>query len=198
VYYEKVHAMHASGHAHKEELRAMIEAVHPRYFVPVHGEYRHLVKHCRLARDCGVAYERAILLEDGQPLTISPQGARFEEPLEAESILVDGLGVGDVGQAVLRERHLLGDEGLVVVVMVLDEASWEVMQGPEIVSKGFVFEQQYSHVLEDSKCIVLDVLAETKPGDLEKLRDKIRSGLRRFFRKVLERDPVVIPAITAI
>lgn len=198
VYYEKVHAMHASGHAHREELKAMIEAVRPNFFVPIHGEYRHLVKHCRLARECGVSHERAILLEDGQPLTLLPDSIRFEEAIEAESILVDGKGVGDVGQAVLKERHLLGGEGLVVVVMVLDEVSWEVLQGPEILSKGFVFEQQFSHVLEDAKCIVLDILESTGPGDVEKLQERTRSGLRRFFRKILERDPVVIPAITAI
>ncbi len=198
VYYEKVHAMHASGHAHRDELRAMIDAVRPKFFVPVHGEYRHLVKHCRLARDCGVAQERAILLEDGQPLTLMHGAIRFEEAIEAESILVDGKGVGDVGQSVLKERHLLGGEGLVVVVMVLDEVTWEVMQGPEVLSKGFVFEQQFSHVLEDAKCVVLEILETTRPGEMDKLQERIRSGLRRFFRKVLERDPVVIPAVTAI
>ncbi len=198
VYYEAVRAIHASGHAHREELTAMIDAVKPEYFVPVHGEYRHLVKHRRLAAACGVAEDKALILEDGQPITLLPEGARFEEPIKAESILVDGKGVGDVGQAVLKERHLLGEEGVVVVVMVMDGATWEVLHGPEVISKGFVFEQQFSHVLEDARCVALDVLDETDPGDPEKLQEKIRSALRRFFRKIIGRDPVVVPAVTVI
>ncbi len=198
VYYEAVRAIHASGHAHREELTAMIDAVRPEYFVPVHGEYRHLVKHRRLAAACGVADGKALLLEDGQPVTLLPEEVRFEEPIDAESILVDGKGVGDVGQAVLKERHLLGEEGMVVAVMVLDGASWEVLHGPEVISKGFVFEQQFSHVLEDARCVVLDVMEEIEPGDVEKLQDKIRSGLRRFFRKIMGRDPVVVPVVTVI
>jgi ribonuclease J len=198
VLYESVHAIHASGHAHKEELLALIRAVRPEYFVPVHGEYRHLVKNSRLACACGVDPGKSLIIEDGQPFTLLPDAIRFEEPVEAESILVDGKGVGDVGQSVLRERHLLGGDGLVVVNMILDEASGEVLFGPEILSKGFVFEQRYSHVLEDSRCLILDLLEEAGPLDPEKLRDRTRSALRRFFRKVLGRDPVVIPVITAI
>ena len=202
VLYESVHAIHASGHAHKEELRALIHAVKPEFFVPVHGEYRHLVKNSRLACECGVSPANSLIIEDGQPFTLfaghGPESIRFEEPVDAESILVDGKGVGDVGQSVLRERHLLGGDGLVVVNMVLDEETRDVLFGPEILSKGFVFEQQYSHVLEDSRCLVLDLLEDDGGRDLEKLRDRTRSSLRRFFRKILGRDPVVIPVITAI
>lgn len=198
VYYESVHAIHTSGHAHREELRAMMEAVSPEYFVPVHGEYRHLVKNSRLACECGVSPEKSLILEDGQPLTLFRETLRFEEPIEAESILVDGKGVGDVGQVVLRERHLLGEEGLVVVSLTLDAETWHVLQGPELISKGFVFEQQFSHVLDDSRCLVLELLENTEIGDKEKLQDRIRSSLRRFFRKVLARDPVVIPVVTTI
>jgi ribonuclease J len=115
-----------------------------------------------------------------------------------ESVLVDGKGVGDVGQSVLRERHILGGEGMVVVVMVVDENIWEILVGPDIVSKGFVFEQHYNHVLEDAKCIILDLFENIPPGDVTYLQDRIRSTLRRFFRKVLERDPVVVPMVTVV
>ena len=198
VYYESVRAIHASGHAHREELKDMIEAVRPKYFIPVHGEYRHLIKHPRLAVQCGVARDCSLIVEDGQPLTLLPDGIRFEEPIDAESILVDGKGVGDVGQIILKERHLLGDEGLVVVVLVLDGVSWELLDGPTVLSKGFVFEQQYSQVLDDAQGIILDILDGTEPGDTEKLHDKIRSSLRRFFRKSLDRDPVVIPVVSVV
>ncbi len=202
VYYDKEHPVHASGHAQQAELSAMIKAVRPRCFVPLHGEYRHLIKHARLAVQCGVKQEHTAVIENGQPFTVRDSsvasGITLETPILAESILVDGKGVGDVGQVVLKERHILGGEGMVVVVMVLDESTWSILQGPDIVSKGFVFEQQYSHVLEDAKCLVLDSIEGFPAGDLDKLKDRIRSSLRRFFRKVLDRDPIVLPVVTAV
>lgn len=199
VLYERVQAIHASGHAYKGELVQMLETVQPRFFVPVHGEYRHLVKHKRLAETCGVAPERAIVLENGDPLTLLPNGGiRLEEKLPVESIYVDGKGVGDVGHSVLRERQLLGGGGLVVVVLVIAEETWEILLGPDVQSKGFVFEQHYSHYLEDAKCIILDIFENIPPGEDAKLRERIRSSLRRFFRKVLERDPVVLPLVMVV
>ena len=111
VLYESVRAIHASGHAHRDELRELLGAVRPEYFVPVHGEYRHLFKHGQLARECGVKPDNVVLLEDGCPLTLLPDGIRLEPPVPVECTLVDGKGVGDVGSAVLRERRILGDEG---------------------------------------------------------------------------------------
>ena len=198
VYYDKEHPVHASGHAQQKELREMIRAVRPRCFVPVHGEYRHLVKHARLAVDCGVSELNAPVIENGQPFTLTPGGIALEEPILAQSILVDGKGVGDVGQVVLKERHILGGEGMVLVVMVLDEDTWTILYGPELFSKGFVFEQQFSHVLEDAKCLVLDAIEGYPPGDIAKLQERIRSSLRRFFRKILDRDPVVVPVVMAV
>lgn len=198
VHFESVKAIHASGHAHAPELQELMQAVHPEYFVPIHGEYRHLVKHKRLAIESGVAPDHAILLEDGDPITLLPDGIRREEHVHVESILVDGKGVGDVGTLVLRERHILGGEGMVIVVLVIDEATGKVLHGPEMISKGFVFEQHYDHLLEDAKCLVLDQLEITTDGDVEKLRERIRSSLRSFFRKILGRDPVVMPVITEV
>lgn len=197
VLYERVQAIHASGHAHQEELKIMLHTVRPKFFIPVHGEYRHLFKHAELAVDCGVAPERALILEDGQPVTFSTAGIRLEDPVYAESILVDGKGVGDVGQSVLKERQILGGAGLVIVLLVQDEMG-VIVFGPSIQSRGFIFEQHFSHVLEDAKCIVLDVLENNPGAEIGKLEDRIRSGLRRFFRTVLERDPVVIPLLVRV
>ncbi|MCM0753661.1 ribonuclease J [Desulfovibrio aminophilus] len=198
VLYEKVQAIHASGHAHREELRIMLETVRPRYFIPVHGEYRHLVKHRRLALECGVAEERALVLENGSPVTFLEDGIRLEESVDSERILVDGKGVGDVGQSVLKERQLLAGEGMVIVIVVMDENTGVIVHGPDILSKGFIFEQQYAHLLDDAKCVVLDVFEDTNPSDLKRIKEKIRSSLRRFFRKILERDPVVVPLVISI
>lgn len=198
VLYESVHAIHASGHAQREELRDMFEAVRPQLFVPIHGEYQHLVKHGRLAVECGVKQDNVILLEDGQPLTLLEDSFRLEPRVPVECTLVDGKGVGDVGYAVLKERRILGDEGMVIVVLVVDSETGSVLHGPEMISKGFVFEQHYSHLLEDAKCLVLDEIEAARPGQLGRMQEGIRSSLRRFFRRVLERDPVVVPIISEV
>ncbi|EMG39036.1 putative hydrolase of the metallo-beta-lactamase superfamily [Desulfocurvibacter africanus PCS] len=199
VLYERVSGIHASGHAHREELCQMLRTVKPKFFVPVHGEYRHLVKHSRLAVECGVAKERSLILEDGQPLRLFEDNTmRLLDHITVEHIYVDGKGVGDVGSSVLKERQLLAGEGLVIVNLVIDEKSGEIALGPEITSKGFVFEQHYAHLLEDAKCIVLDIFENIPPGEIQKLKDRIRGSLRRFFRKVLDRDPVVIPVVISL
>ncbi|MCR5564109.1 MAG: ribonuclease J [Desulfovibrio sp.] len=198
VLYEQCHVIHASGHAQRDELRELFRAVRPECFVPVHGEYEHLVKHGRLAVECGTAADKVIILEDGLPLTMLKEGFRLEDRVPVERTLVDGKGVGDVGTSVLRERRILGDEGMVIVVLVLDSATGSVLHGPEMLSRGFVFEQQYSHVLEDAKCLVLDEIEAARPGQITRIQEGIRASLRRFFRLVLERDPVVVPVITEV
>lgn len=198
VLYEKVQGIHASGHAHRDELVTMLNTVKPKFFVPVHGEYRHLVKHCQLARECGVAPERAIVLDNGQPLTFFERGIRFEDRIRADSTLVDGKGVGDVGVSVLKERKLLAEEGLVVVHVVIDQETGHILVGPELISKGFVFEQQFEHVLDDSKCLILDVFESNPKASPKKNAERIRVVLRNFFRKVLHRDPVVVPVVVGV
>ena len=198
VYHDARRTIHATGHACRDELRAVLDTVQPEYFVPVHGEYRHLALHARLAEECGVQSDNILILEDGQPITLTADGCRRDPSVPVESVLVDGKGVGDVGRLVLKERRILGGEGLVVVVLVIAEETGEVLHGPEMISRGFVFEQQYSHLLEDAKCLVLDHLETMSPYDLPKLQDRIRSSLRRFFRDVLDRDPIVVPIVTAV
>ncbi len=198
VYTNGEYCVHATGHAYKGELRAMLEVMKPEYFIPVHGEYRHLVQHSDLAEDVGVEKEKIFLLEDGHPITLFEEGHQLEPKLLAESVLVDGKGVGDVGRLILKERKILGGEGMVVVVLVMSEDTGEVLHGPEIFSRGFVFEQRYDHILEDSKCLVLDILENTKTYNEAKLEEKIRISLRAFFRDVLSRDPIIVSVISVI
>ena len=198
VYHHPGRTVHATGHACQSELKEIIGAVQPEYFIPVHGEYRHLALHACLAKECGVAHDHIRIIEDGQPVTFLEDGIRMDEPVSVESVMVDGKGVGDVGRMVLKERRILGGEGLVAVVLVIAEETGEVLHGPEMISRGFVFEQQYSHLLEDAKCLVLDQLEATNPNDIPRLSDRIRSSLRRFFRDVLGRDPIVVPIVTQI
>lgn len=194
VLYESSHAVHASGHAHADELKEMIKAVRPELFVPVHGEFQHLVGHGRLAAENGVKPDNIIRLENGQPLTLYEQGFVLEPSIPVDCTLVDGKGVGDVGATVLRERRILGDEGVVVVSIVMDAKSGTLLDEPEIVSHGFVFEQQLSHVLDDAREIIYEELAFSK--NPARLRENIRMSLRRFFKRVLERDPIVVVTIS--
>ena len=195
VYSSKDRTVHATGHACHDELKDIIRVVQPKYFIPVHGEYRHLALHAKLAAECGVDQRNIKIIEDGQPVTLTESDLRLEEPVPAESVMVDGKGVGDVGRVVLKERRILGGEGMVAVVLVIAEETGEVLLGPEMISRGFVFEQQYSHLLEDSKCLVLDQLESMNPGNRSQLSDNIRSALRHFFRDVLGRDPIVLPIV---
>lgn len=195
VLYEGSHSVHASGHAYREELKEMLEATHPELFVPVHGEYQHLIMHGRLAEETGLSPENIVILEDGQPLRIYKNHFKRAQRIPVDCTLVDGKGVGDVGTTVLRERRILGDEGIVIVSLILDEKTGDILYGPEILSRGFVFEQQFSHLLEDAKCLVLDELEESNVS-VPQLKENIKASLRRFFRRVLERDPIVMPLIT--
>ncbi len=195
VLYEKVQDVHASGHAHKEELKVMLNTVKPKFFIPIHGEYRHLVKHKNLAIQCGVAPERALVIEDGNPVTFLKDRIIFEESFPANVILVDGKGVGDVGTSVLKERQLLADEGLVIVIMVVDKEKQEILIGPKLQSKGFIFEEEYNHILKEAEDIVLDIYNRSSKISKSNLKKKVKNSLRRYFRRILERDPVVIPVI---
>lgn len=196
VFYEGSHPVHASGHAQRAELEQMLLATRPRMFIPIHGEYQHLVQHGRLARDCGVAEENIAILEDGRPIAIHADYHEILPAIDVDHIMVDGKGVGDVGASVLRERRILGDEGIVIVSMVLDRKTGSLLEGPDITSRGFVYEQQLSYLLEDAKCLALDELEEE--SNPARLKENIRMSLRRFFRRVLERDPVVVPIIHSI
>ncbi len=198
VYANGEYCTHATGHAYRGELKAILDVMRPEYFIPVHGEYRHLVQHADLAIESGVDKRKVAILEDGYPFTLLKHSHRLEERVISESVLVDGKGVGDVGRLILKERKILGGEGMVIVILVMSQESGEILHGPAIFSRGFVFEQRYDYILEDSKCLVLDVLEAATTLNIAKLEDKIRNSLRGFFRDVLQRDPVVIPIITLV
>lgn len=198
VYYDDLADVHASGHAYKEELRLLLKATKPKYFIPVHGEYRHLVKHCRLAQKCGLAPANTIIIEDGEPISFTPSGYRLEERVLAESLLVDGKVVGDVGRQLLRERRSMGEEGLVVVSMVRDANSGELLHLPQVTSRGFVFEQQFSHILEEAQEMTLEIVEGNLNANDEQLAEKIRIPLRRFFRSAVGRNPMVLPLIASV
>jgi len=191
-------AVHVSGHASQEELKLLLRLLRPRYFVPVHGEYRHLVRHRAVAQATGVAPEATFLLEDGDVLQIDAQEARPAEPVPAGRIFVDGKGVGDVEDVVLRDRRHLSSDGLVLAILAIDRHSGEIISGPDLVSRGFVPEEAGQEYLERARSVVVETLqqisAESR-GDSMEVKEEVRKALKRFFAKTLERRPVIVPFI---
>ena len=198
VHYEKVSEIHVSGHASQEELKTMLQLTRPRYFVPIHGEYRHLVRHRRLAQDVGIPAANCFLLEDGDVLELTVNSAQKTKSIQVGKVFVDGKGVGDVGDIVIRDRRHLSEDGMVLVVMAIHQQSGEVVAGPDLISRGFMRAEESEEVLENAKKVVLETLGsinrETRTDPAE-LKEEVRKALRRFFRKKLERHPFVLPYI---
>jgi ribonuclease J len=198
VHYEKVSEIHVSGHASQEELKTMLQLTRPRYFVPVHGEYRHLVRHRKLAQDVGLPEDHCFTLEDGDVLEITATSARKVQSIQVGRVFVDGKGVGDVGDVVIRDRRHLSEDGMVLAVMAIHQQSGEIVAGPDLISRGFMRDEEGEEILEQARKVVLDTLAgisrETRTDPAE-LQEEVRKSLRRYFRKKLERHPVVLPYI---
>jgi ribonuclease J len=193
--------VHVSGHASREELKFMLNLTQPEWFVPVHGEYRHMVHHAQLAREVGTPHDHAIVCEDGDVLTLGPQGIDVERrSVPAGYLYVDGI-VGDVGHGVLRDRRSLAQEGVVVVIVTVDAASGEVVTGPEIVTRGWVYAPEAEELLEEAKQAVLASLeeaAEEGATDFETLRRHARRALGRFINERTKRRPAVIPVVMEV
>ena len=200
VYYEKISEVHVSGHASQEELKTMLQLTRPRYFVPIHGEYRHLVRHRRLAQAVGVLEENCFILEDGDVLELTGQGAKKVNSVPVGRVFVDGKGIGDVGDVVIRDRRHLSEGGMVLAVMAIHHQSGELVAGPDIISRGFMGAEESEEILEQARKVVLETLNSTNwetRTDPAELKEEVRKALRRYFRKNLERHPVVLPYIIA-
>jgi ribonuclease J len=197
VLYEDNAFVHVSGHASQEDLKQMLNLTRPRYFIPVHGEYRHLLAHARLAESVGLGPERIFLIEDGTALEVTKTAARAVGGFPAGRVLVDGKSVGDVGAVVLRDRQLLAEDGFVIVAVAVDRAG-TVVAGPEIASRGFVYVDESKELLEDVRRAVLEALAEGQPGtafDREVAGARVRTAVRQLINQRFRRKPVVLPII---
>ncbi len=193
--------VHVSGHGAQEELKFFLNLIQPEYFVPVHGEYRHLVHHARLARGTGIADANVIVCEDGDSLVFGPDGIDVERRYAPAGYLyVDGV-VGDVGRGVLRDRRALANEGIVVVIVTLDAHTGEVVTGPEIVTRGWVHAPEAELLLEEAKDAVLRSLQEAideNAMDIETLKRHARSGLSKFINERTRRRPIVVPVVMEV
>ena len=201
VLWEDVAFVHVSGHASQEDLKLMLNLTRPRYFIPVHGEYRHLLMHARLAEGLGIPRERIFVIEDGLGVELTKTAGRVLGRFPTGRVLVDGKGIGDVGAVVLRDRQLLAEDGMVVVALTVDKNTGELLAGPEIASRGFVYVKESEELLEEVKAAIRAALADREPAapvDRELLGSRVKGAVRRFITQRFQRKPVVLPVIMEV
>lgn len=196
VIYSDIADTHVSGHACEEELKIMHSLIKPKFFMPVHGEARHLMAHKEIAKNLGMKNNSIFILENGQILNLTRKRAEIlKETVPAEDILVDGLGVGDVGNIVLRDRRLLSESGLIIVVAAIDRER-NVVSGPDIISRGFVYVRENEDLIEDARCVVdrtLQNCCNRNIRDWNAMKSMVRDSLRTFIYEKTKRSPVILP-----
>ena len=198
VIYKSLAEVHVSGHACQEELKLILALTKPKFFIPVHGEHRHLVLHKELAQKVGIPEKNSFVLSNGQVLELDSKTAKIAGTVPAGKILVDGLGVGDVGNIVLRDRQHLSEDGIMIVVMTLERHSNVVLAGPDIVSRGFVYVREAEELLDEARAIVSDSVdrcLDKNITDWSKIKNIIKDDLSEYLWKKIKRNPVILPII---
>lgn len=200
VIYETLSEIHVSGHACQEELKLLLSIVKPKYFIPAHGEVRHLMKHAQIAESLGIQKENIFIMENGNCLEISQKTAKLTADVPSGNILVDGLGIGDVGNIVLRDRKHLSEDGLIIVVVTINKEG-KVLSGPDIISRGFVYVRESSDLIDDAKKVVKDKIGDLNHRsrrDWTALKSEIREGLRSYIFSQTKRNPMILPVIMEV
>lgn len=201
VIYETLADVHVSGHACQEELKLIHTLLKPKFFIPVHGEYRHLKQHAQLAEELGMPRENIFIAENGSVIEFTKDKGKFGQQVTAGNILVDGLGIGDVGNIVLRDRKHLSEDGLIVVVVTISKENGKVIAGPDIVSRGFVYVRESEDLMEEAKDRIRAVLAECEKNhitDWATLKSNIKDELRNFLYSKIKRNPMILPIIMEV
>lgn len=192
---------HVSGHACQEELKVIYALTKPKYAIPVHGEYRHLTTHSELAQGMGIPKENVILMRSGDVLELSDSKAKIVGQVPAQGILVDGLGVGDVGNIVLRDRQHLSENGLIIIVVTLEKYSCQILSGPDIVSRGFVYVRESENLMDEAREVVSDALERciaSNMTDWGKMKLEIKDTLSEYLWKKTKRNPMILPIIMEV
>ena len=201
VVYESMYEVHVSGHACQEELKLMQGIVRPRYFIPVHGEQKHLRKHAGLARAMGMEDKNIFIGDVGSCVELNENYMKVLPPVPAGRVMVDGLGVGDVGSIVLRDRKHLGEDGLIVVVCTIAAGTGKVLSGPDVVSRGFVYVRESEPLMDEAKKLVYTILESSAQGDIHDwgtLKTRIKEGLSRLLYERTRRSPMILPIIMEV
>lgn len=201
VVYERMYDVHVSGHACQEELKLMMSITKPKYFIPLHGEQKHLMKHGMLAEEMGIPHKNVILGVNGAVIELTKNAINWNETVPAGRVFVDGLGVGDVGSIVLRDRKHLSDNGIIVVTVAIDKVSREVVSGPDILSRGFVYVKESEDLMNEINDVVCDILERCyihNVRDWATIKLKIKDGVSRFLFTRTKRSPMVLPVIMEV
>lgn len=198
VIYEALADVHVSGHACQEELKLMHRLVKPKYFMPVHGEYKHLKQHANLARRLGMPQENILIMEIGQVLEINSSQAQINGSVPSGKVLVDGLGVGDVGNIVLRDRKHLSEDGLIIVVVTMQKETGNVITGPDVVSRGFVYVREAEAFMDEIKQLAKDALQKCQGTNWSVMKSTLKDTLRDYLYQKTKRNPMILPIIMVI
>ena len=201
VIYSSLEDIHVSGHACQEEQKLIISLVRPKFFLPVHGEYRQLRAHAETARKVGVDPRNIFMLENGRVLELNEKEAKLTNSVPSGKILVDGLGVGDVGNIVLRDRQHLSQDGLIVIVMTMDSSTGEIVSGPDVVSRGFVYVRESENLMEDVKRVIREEVKkceEKRIRDWSTIKSALKDNLRDYIFQKTKRNPMILPVIMEI
>jgi ribonuclease J len=201
VLYEKTSGIHVSGHASQEELKMMHNLIRPKFFIPVHGEYRHLIKHSKLAQDLGMPKDHIFIAENGQVLEFTPEKGSITGKVASGIVLIDGLGVGDVGNIVLRDRRQLSQEGILIVVITMDKQHGYVVAGPDIVSRGFVYVRESEQLMDEAKNKVRQTLEKCETNNVTEwamIKSSVRDTLGKYLYEKTRRRPMILPIIMEV
>ena len=201
VVYEKMYDVHVSGHACQEELKLMMGMVKPKYFIPVHGEIKHLYKHAQLAHAMGIPEKNVMIANNGNVIELTKKSISSTETVSAGRVLVDGLGVGDVGSIVLRDRKHLAEDGIIVITVAIDGVTREVVSGPDVVSRGFVYVKESEELMSSLNEVVCDVLENCyihNIRDWNTIKIRIKDGVAKFLFSQTHRSPMVLPVIMEV
>jgi ribonuclease J len=204
VLYQGRMQVHVSGHASREELKLMLSLLRPRYLVPIHGEYRMLAEHAELGVEMGVLPEHIIVAQDGDVIEATADDIHIADHVPCGNVYVDGLGVGDIGQVVLRDRRLLSSDGVIVVVMTIDSETGEPLAGPDIISRGFVYERESEGLLEQARAVVSEAISKHtrsprgRSTDWNYIKNKIRDSLGEFVYQKIRRRPMILPLVVEV
>ena len=195
VVHSGIARVHVTGHAKQEELKTLLALARPEFMVPVHGEYRHMVHHARLATEMGVMPENVLICADGDQIELSDRGLRKVGEVPAGYLYVDGLGIGDVGHGVLRDRRVLAEEGVVVVIVTVDRKTGEIISGPEIITRGWVYELEAEDLLEEARQAVRLGILTAEDTDFETIKRHARKALGSFVSERTRRRPMIVPVV---
>jgi ribonuclease J len=203
VFHYKMMDIHAGGHAQREELKKMIEIMRPKFFLPIHGQYSMLVAHSQIAKETGVPEKNVLVVENGQVINLSPNRIFLEKKtIPSNYVMVDGLGIGDVGEIVLRDRQMLAREGIFVIVVQVDKKTGKVKGSPDIISRGFVYLRESKELLRNTRKKVIDIIQQaTGSGgavNWTNIKDDIRNKLGQFLFSKTQRKPIVLPVIIEV